>query len=75
MNHDVMLEIEKQLLSVLGALELSKTDDSDFFLLTAMAELQGTIQGIRILQDTLPMTIGELENRQYNEAKEISNVG
>jgi hypothetical protein len=67
MNTDLLKEIEKQLLEAVGMLALGSNK-------IAAQQLVTTIQGIRIVymaMDQHPMTIGELQQAQFNKAKEI----
>ena len=78
MNTELLQTIEKRISVALGALVLVQADNLDeeqeLFLNSAKAELIGTNKGLRIIIDAVtnnPVTIGELEERQFNRANEV----
>lgn len=80
MNILILQEVEKQLLSVLGQLSLVTADpngqDDEYLLQLAKGEIKAMIFGLRNIIDNspeTPMTLGELEDRQFHRAKLITD--
>ena len=65
MNDAIMEVLKKHLLEVSGLLTLAKPDHPDeetnYFLNLANARVVGLIKGLEIIEDTQPVTIGELQ--------------
>ena len=69
MNTELLQEIERQLLEATGMLAIGHNK-------LAAQQLITMIQGIRIVRkacENNPMTLGELEQAQFNKATEVHN--
>jgi hypothetical protein len=76
MNIKILEEIERQVTISLGTLSMidsPEDENSKEMLRQAKAQLIGIVHGIRNVVDHAPMTLGELEDRQFNRAKNISS--
>lgn len=73
-NIRMLKEIEHQVTIAVGTLSLVEGDGEEdkTFINTAKAQLTGIIYGIRnVIDHAKPMTIGELEDRQFEKAIDI----
>ena len=84
MNTKVLKELEQQITEVIGmvalatyGLEDGNTSDEAFWINNAKARLIGLRQGLGIIINNAcendPMTLGELQQAQFNKAKEVDH--
>lgn len=73
MNTLILEEIQRQLHIVSGRLTLSKgkTVDDDDLINNANAEVIGIVKGIENIIEHAPMTLGELEQKQFDRATDM----
>ena len=77
MNRRVLKELEHQLTIQVGAISIidGATDDDKMLIANVKASLIGLVHGIRNvvdhMEDTQPMTLGALEAKQFDNAKEV----
>ena len=69
MNNEVARVTKNNLYEIIGLLQLADIENEWVDL--AKARLIGLVKGLEIILDNQPVTIGELENRQFDRATEV----